>query len=472
MRRRLRRGAALVAAVVFLPSPARAILPAAPSGTDETAALAVEAYAYAYPLVLTELARRTALASGAVANRFTHQRTLADAATVDPLRPNPDVLQSTLWFDVAAEPLVVAIPDAGDHWWDLPMFDAWMEVFATPGPRTSGGGAQTWAIVAPGWSGTLPPGVGRIEAPTPTGWIAARIATHDASEYDAVHRFQDGLVATPLGSYGKPAAATTAASPTAVASAPPSAAAQILRLSTNEFFAIFTALTKTNRPHAQDWSILQRMARIGIAPGAPFAPDRLPADAAAVVQQTPRTAGQVLFDAWKRSGTRLNGWRSLLTPMGAYGTDYRRRQVVAYSAFGAETSDDVYFLTTIAGADGQPLESSERYVLHFEPDMLPPVQSFWSLAMYDDQNHLPGGTRPRLAIGSRDPLVKNPDGSLDVLVQAKPPAADRLANWLPPPAEGRFSMTLRLYRAGTSALDGFWMPPAVTRVGESQRGTH
>ncbi len=37
-----------------------ASLPAAPSGTDETAALAVEAYAYAYPLVLTELARRTA----------------------------------------------------------------------------------------------------------------------------------------------------------------------------------------------------------------------------------------------------------------------------------------------------------------------------------------------------------------------------------------------------------------------------
>lgn len=463
---------AAVAALALVPSPARAILPAAPAPTDGMAALAVEAYAYAYPLVLTELARRTALQAGAVVNRFGHQRTLADASTLDPLRANPDVLQSTLWFDVSAEPLVVTIPDGGDRWWELPMFDAWMEVFATPGPRTSGSGAQTWAIVAPGFAGTLPTGVGRIEAPTPTGWIAARVATRDASEYEAVHRFQDGLAATPLGRYGKPdAAANAAPAPAASPAAPTPAGAQILRLSTAQFFEIFTSLTKTHRPHVGDWSILQRLARLGLAPGMPFVPERLPADVAAVVQQTPRSAGQALFDAWKRSGVRINGWRSLVTPMGAYGTDYRRRQVVAYSAFGAEQSDDVYFLTTIAGGDGQPLESSERYVLHFDPDMLPPAQAFWSVAVYDDRNLLPGGKRPRVAIGSRDPLVKNADGSLDVYLQAKPPPPDRLANWLPPPAEGRFSLTLRLYRPETRALDGSWMPPGVTRVGESQRGT-
>ncbi|MCC6847534.1 MAG: hypothetical protein IT294_03465 [Deltaproteobacteria bacterium] len=32
---------------------------------------------------------------------------------------------------------------------------------------------------------------------------------------------------------------------------------------------------------------------------------------------TPRTAGQALFDAWKRAGARIDGWRSLLTSMGA-----------------------------------------------------------------------------------------------------------------------------------------------------------
>jgi hypothetical protein len=468
----------------------------------DTAALAVEAYAYAYPLVLTELARRMHVAAGTPVNRFAHQRALADAATADPLRPNADVLTSTLFFDVSEEPLVVSIPEGGERWWTLPMFDAWMDVFAAPGPRTSGGGAQAYALVAPGWTGTLPAALGRIEAPTPTGWMAARIATHGTADYATVHGWQDGLAAHPLSAWGNepapaasaaaaPAAATRTTAPDGMQAAPPTPAtqaaapavaappiatqqppaAQILRLSAADYFGLFATLTAADHPHANDWSVLRRIARLGLVPGAPFALDRLPPDVQAVLQQTPRTAGQALFDAWKRAGTRVNGWRSLLTPMGAYGTDYRRRQVVAYSAFGADTSDDVYFLTTIAAGDGQPLESSQRYVLHFDAGRLPPVRAFWSVTAYDERNLLPLGKRPRVTIGSRDPLVTNADGSLDLYLQAKPPATDHLANWLPTPAEGRFSLTMRLYWPEPPALDGMWTPPGVTlAAGEKPRG--
>lgn len=474
----IRVATALVATALFAVSARAASDPIAAPAADETAVLAIEAYAYAYPLVLSELVRRVQTnagegapptAKGAPMNAFAHQRTLADATTTEALRPNADVLASTLWFDVAKEPLVVTIPDAGDRWVAVPMFDAWMEVFATPGSRTSGRGAHTYALTAPGWSGTLPAGVERIAAPTPTGWLAARIATHGSADLDAAHRFQDGLAAVPLGRFGKGAAAPRATWDVARDMQPP--AAQILRLPITEYFGLFATLAAANPPHPTDWSVLARIARIGLVPGRPFALDRLPPDVQAVLQQTPRSAGQALFDAWKRSGTRVNGWRSLLTPIGTYGSDYRRRQVVAYSAFGAECSDDVYFLTTIADADGQPLESSQRYTLHFDAMTLPPVRAFWSVTAYDDRQLLAPGKRPRVTLGSRDPLVRNADGSIDLVLQTKPPAPERMANWLPTPAEGRFSLALRLYWPETPALDGTWLPPAVTRVaGDAPRG--
>ncbi len=470
----VRIAAALLAALigVLRPPATTAASPPPPLGADEAAAIAIEAYAYAYPLVLTELTRRVqtnvgdgapATAKGAAVNAFAHQRTLVDASTTEPLRPNADVLVSTLWYDVSAEPLVITIPDAGGRYYALPMFDAWMEVFATPGPRTTGGGAQTYALTAPGWSGMLPANVGRITAPTPTGWIAARIATHGSADYEAVHRFQDGLAAVPLGRFG-----TSAPAPHPTYDARRDMqlpAAQILRLPIAQYFGLFATLAAANPPHPTDWSVLQRAARIGAVPGRPFALERLPPDVQAVVQQTPRTAGQALFDAWKRSGTRVNGWRSMLTPMGTYGSDYRRRQVVAYSAFGAESSDDTYVLTAIVDTEGRPLEGGHPYTLHFDAITLPPVHAFWSVTAYDERQLLAPGTRPRVTIGSRDPLTKNSDGSLDLHLQSQPPPPEQAANWLPTPAAGRFSLTLRLYWPETPALDGTWLPPGVTRVG-------
>ena len=66
----------------------------------------------------------------------------------------------------------------------------WTDVFAVPGTRTTGTGASSFAIVAPGWSGNLPEGVERINSPTPYAWVIGRTQTHGVKDYEAVHKVQ------------------------------------------------------------------------------------------------------------------------------------------------------------------------------------------------------------------------------------------------------------------------------------------
>ena len=75
------------------------------------------------------------------------------------------------WLDVGKEPWVLSIPDMKDRYFLVPMLDGWTNVFQVPGKRTTGTGAQTYAITGPGWKGTLPPGVKEYKSPTSIVWI-------------------------------------------------------------------------------------------------------------------------------------------------------------------------------------------------------------------------------------------------------------------------------------------------------------
>src|SRR6516164_10409239 len=108
-------------------------------------------------------------------------------------------------IDVAAEPWVLSIPDMKDRYFLFPMLDGWTTVFQVPGKRTTGTGAQTYAITGPGWSGTLPEGVKEYKSPTSLVWLLGRIyCTGTPEDYKAVHALQDKFTLVPLSSYGKP----------------------------------------------------------------------------------------------------------------------------------------------------------------------------------------------------------------------------------------------------------------------------
>jgi len=72
-------------------------------------------------------------------------------------------------------------------------------------------------------------------------------------------------------------------------------------------------------------------------------------------------------------------------------------------------------------------------------------------------------TLDRFAIGDRDKLKFNADGSLDIYIQNERPGADKKSNWLPAP-RGEFNLAMRLHSPRREVLDGTWMPPAVKKA--------
>ena len=154
-----------------------------------------------------------------------------------------------------------------------------------------------------------------------------------------------------------------------------------------------------------------------------------------------------------------NGWQREAGGVGVYGNAYMRRALAAQAQPGASLPEDLTTLLLAADSRGEAVDGSRRYHLRFASGQLPPAGAFWSLAAYDAQGLLAPNALNRQALGSRDPLRYNEDGSLDLVLGHEAPAPEQQSNWLPLPASGPAQLLLRVYQPGPALLDGLWTPP-------------
>ena len=439
---------------------------------QEAETIAAEAFIYLYPLVTMDVSRRqlTNIEAGKMTGRgpmnsFSHIREFPDANFREVVRPNFDTLYSSGWLDLTKEPIVVSAPDTQGRYYLLPMLDMWSDVFAVPGKRTSGTTAANWAVVPPGWSGKLPAGVERINAPTPYVWIIGRTQTNGPKDYAAVHKVQDGYRMVPLSQWGKTATPARAQiDPSVDMKTPP--LRQVNDMPADKYFAYGAELMRTNPPHATDWSTLARMKRIGIEPGK-FDAGKVDREALA----RGAAAGLKLMNDKLPTLARVaNGWQMNTDTMGVYGDYYLKRAIVAMVGLGANQPEDAIYPLAVSDGEGRPVTAENRYVLSFKKDELPPADAFWSLTMYDAEGFQVANPINRFAIGDRDGLKFNADGSLDLYIQHVNPGPEREANWLPAPKSGPLGLTMRLYAPRQVALDGRWNPPPLKRI-EGTTGT-
>lgn len=440
-------------------------------GADEAYQIGLEAYQFLYPLISMDVSRRVgtnaapdAMPGFGPANEFHHIREYPAADFRAVVRPNFDTLYSNAWLDLTEGPVILSIPDTGGRYFLLPMLDMYTDVFAVPGKRTSGTGAQTYAITPPGWSGELPEGVEAIPAPTPYVWIIGRTQTNGPADYAAVHEVQDGYQLTPLAQWGKdpvPPAAAVIDPQIDMVTAPLD---QVNAMPAAEYFSYGAELMGVNPPHLTDWSIVERMKRIGLIAGAPFDLATTPAPIRDGLERAHADGLRSLEAIEPFFGTKVDGWSINASAMGVYGDDYLKRAYVAMAGLGANQPEDAIYPFLEFDANGEKPEGGRKYLLRFPKGGLPPVDAFWSITMYDAQGFQVANAINRFAIGSYDDLKLNDDGSLDIHIQHDSPGAELESNWLPAPASGELGITMRLYAPRPEALDGRWTPPAATRV--------
>lgn len=456
------------------------LLPATSSRAKEDVTDAVpagvDAYIYGYPLVTMEMTRRimtnVAKPEGTRApmGQFVRMREYPNAAFRDVTAPNADTLYTTAWLDVGKEPWVLSLPDADGRYYLFPMLDGWTNVFQVPGKRTTGTGAQTYAITGPGWKGKLPKGVVEYKSPTSIVWLLGRIyCTGTPEDYAAVHKMQDEISLVPLSAYGHPytpPAATVDASidmKTAVR-------AQVNALSVNDYFTLLAKLMKDNPPAAADQPMVDKMAKLGIVPGQPFDGSKLGPVSKEAFDLVPKIANEKIM-AHMKDGiltgdmTLTHGW-VFTTKTGLYGTNYLQRALITAIGLGANRPQDAVYPTSEGPTILGSYDGAKKYVMHFPKGQLPPVNGFWSITMYDAAYFFVANPLNRYSISARQNLKANADGSVDLYFQNESPGADKESNWLPAPKD-KFILMLRMYwpkESAPSIIDGTWKIPQVKAV--------
>jgi hypothetical protein len=454
--------------------------PATRQAATRSFAAAAAAYVYGMP---QEILRLTV--KGYVRNEIVNVNALATPSTQGVVSPNVDTAYSVAWIDLTDGPLVVNVPDTGGRFYTFQFMDAYTNAFAYVGTGSTGTHAGAYAVVGPGYSGSLPAGVTAIHSPTNTGWLLGRTLVNGAADFPAVKQIQQQYTLTPLTAWE-----SGVRQPPVTIGSYPSGKTKTLPAGTAFIAALNQDLT-IDPPPAEDDCALGALAPAGVVLAHPTPAQSAAADLSDIAGVTPAgnddATTTAAVDAGVAAGARIvtaaagrleaiagvgnHGWAILNRSIGTYGTDFLSRAVIGTDYLGANTpAQGLYPVAYVDGA-GHALDGSSAYTITFPRGLLPPAHAFWSLTMYGSDNYLYANAIDRYAIGDRTPgLVHGRDGSLTLHIQHAAPAAGTAAraNWLPAPS-GAFHVILRLYQPDRAALDEEWRPPPILRAGETLR---
>jgi hypothetical protein len=430
-----------------------------------TYSIGMQAYIYGLaPVIMERTEQQFATTQGmghAPVNQFGFSSELATPNSTIFVSPNADTLYNSAWLELGKGPMVLHVPDTNGRYYVEELLDAYTNNFNSIGRRLTGTGEGDYAIVGPGWNGTLPPGVKAIRSPTNTTWIVGRILVNGKQDLPDVLALQKQFTLTPLSQFGKHAGAVTNLTPADFSKAMPSPDA----MPDLKFFEELRVALKNNPPPAGEAALMAVFSQIGLLKNdTPYGQGMN----AAVVRGLTRAlqdGDQIVTAAFAnpQGNKDINGW-SYSTDVGTYGYNYIARAAVAQGGLAANVPEESVYPKAQVDSDGRPLTGANNYVMHFDKGNLPPVDAFWSLTIYNATTYmLVPNAIGRYAIGDRTSGMKyNSDGSLDIYVRHNAPAGNE-SNWLPAP-QGELYLILRMYQPRPEVVNGTYQIPPVKRA--------
>jgi hypothetical protein len=384
---------------------------------------------------------------------------LATPETASFAAPEPDVLLSSAWVDVGAEPYALFVPPMDGRWWSLQLVNPFGGVDGVLSSRTVGSVGGWHLLAQAGWEGERPPGLmeDELRSAAPVTRLLLRIAATPATAAAVHERHQARFALLPLASYARNPKAAGLAKPQAQLPAHPALRATgEMRSGLDAFRVIHHQLRRLGSPPGES-ALLALFDRAGFGPGVAFDPARLPAPVAEGLRSAAKSAAKTLHEA--RADVR--GWAPW--PGAPGGDEPLARAAAALEGGAASLPAELVAVAASTDADGHVLDGRNDYRIRFAANALPPAEAFWSLAAYDPETRRlldVRGARASLAsLGER--LRPGDDGTLELWLSSDAPEDAALrARWLPL-RPGPFLLIARLYQPLPAVLEAGWSPPSI-----------
>ena len=454
------------------------------STSDKPEDIATLAYIWGFPLVATQRTFDYYTSPDSIAkginlagpeNNMSFARQLVTPNDTGTVTPNADTLYGYAFLDLSKEPVVFQVPPIEPDRYNTNQFmDVYTNNYAYIGTRATGSEGGTYLIAGPNWEGTVPEGMTKIWSPTNLAWVLHRILVKGPFDISNVNAIQDQIKVMPLSAYQSNSTSSSSSSSNAGSMAttktnesdtqvPISPRPQFIPTTGIKVYDEISAAMVGNPLNLPDPGLVKKLASIGIGPGE--TPSTQSNDTIRQAFETGITEGEKLIRAKAANfGEVVNGW-TVNAAAGVYATDYLFRAATTVVGIGANTGQEAFYPVTFTDSEGKPLTGDNNYTIHFEPGQTPPVKSFWSVTIYNNQSLFVDNPINRYNIGQyTEGLKNNSDGSLDIYIQNASPGSDKESNWLPAPSvqeSDKIKLVLRTYLPSESILNGTWSPPPV-----------